>query len=135
LNAMAAKTISFRFGKEGFSVQARKSRDCAEAYIGTPHNFACKIGPRRRPKGEANGRSHKRARRLTPHGRKRTLSGRKLIDNGPYQIIYKRHIIYIQKQHFLNNVRFINIIRNINTMLYIIMHLISQSDSGYKIII
>jgi hypothetical protein len=27
---------SFRFGKEGFFVQARKSRDCAEAYIGTP---------------------------------------------------------------------------------------------------
>jgi hypothetical protein len=35
------ETIGFRFGKEGFFVQARKSRDCAEAYIGTPHNFAC----------------------------------------------------------------------------------------------
>jgi len=36
---------------------ARKSRACAEAYIGTPH---------------------KQVRRLTPPGRKRTVSGRKL---------------------------------------------------------
>src|SRR5512138_4036949 len=40
----------------------------------TPHNFACKIGPRRRPKGEANGRSHKQFRRLTQPGRKKTVS-------------------------------------------------------------
>ena len=37
---------------------ARKSMGCAEAYMGTPH---------------------KQAQRLTPPGRKRTLSGRKLI--------------------------------------------------------
>jgi hypothetical protein len=48
---------SFRFGKEEFFAQARKSRGCAEAYMGT---------------------LHKEARRLTPPGRKRTLSGRKL---------------------------------------------------------
>jgi hypothetical protein len=33
-------TISFRFGKREFFVLARKSRDCAEAYIGTPHKQA-----------------------------------------------------------------------------------------------
>ena len=49
----------FRFGKEGFFVLARKSRDCAEAYDCTPH---------------------KQDRRLTPPGRKSTLSGRKLIN-------------------------------------------------------
>jgi hypothetical protein len=27
----------------------------------SPHNFTCEIGPRRRPKGEAAGRSHKAA--------------------------------------------------------------------------
>jgi len=27
----------------------------------TPHNFACEIGPRRRPEGEAKGLSHKAA--------------------------------------------------------------------------
>src|SRR5208337_5065070 len=47
----------FRFEKEAFFVLARKSRGCAEAYMGTPH---------------------KRDRRLTPPGRKRTLSGWKL---------------------------------------------------------
>jgi len=31
---------SFRFGKEGSFVLARKSRDCAEAYMGTPHKEA-----------------------------------------------------------------------------------------------
>jgi len=51
------ETCSFRFGKEGFFAPAMKSRACAEAYMGTPH---------------------KKARRLTPPGRKRTLSGRKL---------------------------------------------------------
>src|SRR6056297_2977469 len=49
---------SFRFGNEEFFVMARKSRACAEAYIGTPH---------------------KQARRLTPPWRKRTVSGRKLV--------------------------------------------------------
>ncbi|MGO8942578.1 MAG: hypothetical protein ACLQJ7_02750, partial [Syntrophobacteraceae bacterium] len=48
---------SFRFEKEGFFAQARKSRGYAEAYMGTPH---------------------KEARGLTPPGRKRTISGRKL---------------------------------------------------------
>ena len=48
---------SFRFEKEGFFALARKSRGCAEAYLGTPH---------------------KQARSLTPPGRKRTLSGWKL---------------------------------------------------------
>src|SRR5512138_4010831 len=50
-------TISFQFGNEEFFVLARKSRDCAEAYVGTPH---------------------KQARRLTTPGRKRTVSGWKL---------------------------------------------------------
>ena len=31
----------FPIRKGGLFVQARKSRDCAEAYIRTPHNFAC----------------------------------------------------------------------------------------------
>src|SRR6056297_2727524 len=48
---------SFRAGNEEFFVLERKSRACAEAYIGTPH---------------------KQVRRLTPPGRKRTDSGRKL---------------------------------------------------------
>ena len=51
------RTIGFRIGKRGFFVLARKSRDCAEAYDRTPH---------------------KQNRRLTPPGRKSTLSGRKL---------------------------------------------------------
>src|SRR6056297_1459597 len=53
---------SFRAGNEEFSVLARKSRACAEAYIGTPH---------------------KQARRLTPPGRKRTVSRRKLTRSRP----------------------------------------------------
>src|SRR5208283_4068633 len=52
-------TSGFRFGKEAFFVLARKSRGCAEAYMGTPH---------------------KKPRRLTPPGGKRTLSGRKLTE-------------------------------------------------------
>jgi len=48
---------SFQFEKEAFFVLPRKSRGCAEAYMGMPH---------------------KQARRLTPPGRKRTLSGWKL---------------------------------------------------------
>src|SRR6185369_8933721 len=51
------ETIGFQFGNEDFFVMARKSRDCAEAYIGTPH---------------------KQSRRLTQPGQKSTLSGRKL---------------------------------------------------------
>jgi hypothetical protein len=50
-------TARFLFGKESFLVPGRKSRGCAEAYIGTPH---------------------KKPRRLTPSGRKRILSGLKL---------------------------------------------------------
>src|SRR5919197_6708697 len=53
-------TSCFRIGKEKFFVLARKSRDCAEAYYRTPH---------------------KQSRRLTPPGRKRALSGRKLVRN------------------------------------------------------
>ena len=33
----ATHLVSFRFGKEGFYVLARKSRDCAEAYYCMPH--------------------------------------------------------------------------------------------------
>ena len=47
----------FPIRNEAFFVLARKSRGCAEAYIGTPH---------------------KQTRRLTPPGRKRTVSGWKL---------------------------------------------------------
>ncbi|MBI2355117.1 MAG: outer membrane protein assembly factor BamD [Deltaproteobacteria bacterium] len=50
----------FRFGKRGFFLLARKSRDCAEAYVGTPH---------------------KQDRRLTPPGGKSALSGRKLANS------------------------------------------------------
>jgi len=57
IDAAEAERNRFRIGKEGFFVLARKSRDCAEAYIGTPHKQSC---------------------RLTPPERKRTLSGRKL---------------------------------------------------------
>jgi hypothetical protein len=48
------ETIGFQFGNEGFFGLARKSRDCAEAYTGTPH---------------------KQDRGLTQPGRKRTVSG------------------------------------------------------------
>jgi len=51
-------TVQFPDGNEEFFILARKSRACAEAYIGTPH---------------------KQVRRLTPPGRKRTVSGRNLI--------------------------------------------------------
>ncbi len=49
--------VSFRFRNEQFFARSRKSRDCAEAYVGT---------------------SHKRSRRLTPRLRKRAISGWKL---------------------------------------------------------
>src|SRR5208283_4260440 len=61
---------SFRFGKEAFFVLARKSRDCAEAYLCTPH---------------------KKPRRLTQLGRKRTLSGRKLVTLGVFANELSRH--------------------------------------------
>ncbi|MGA2027364.1 MAG: hypothetical protein ABSH17_09915, partial [Syntrophobacteraceae bacterium] len=64
---------SFRSEKEGFFAQARKSRDCAEAYMGTASRSVeiLAVPP---PKAAANPAGGSTA----PPGRKRTLSGRKL---------------------------------------------------------
>src|SRR5512137_1399235 len=65
----------FQFGNEDFFVLARKSRGCAEAYVGTPH---------------------KQARRLTPPGRKRTVSGWKPVRSkvmADYRL--RRSLLYV----------------------------------------
>jgi hypothetical protein len=56
-------SVSFQFRNEEFFARLRKSRDGAEAYMGT---------------------SHKRSRRLTPRLRKRAISGWKLDNNNTF---------------------------------------------------